>query len=830
MLKKLVESFFTSPWGAVAVMLLAWAFMWGHVLFGDRLLFIRDLTFYALPMKSFMMAQFQNGQFPFWTPDISAGMPFFAELSHQVLYPFNLIFFLPQTLIPSIQHGISWFSILHHLLGIFAAYGLMRGLSAGRGIALWSALLYGLSGYALSITDNVNYLPAVAWVPAGLLCMIKGFETGRVCYGVLFSFCIALMILAGDTFNPFFLSVFCGIYLLFYRRAPEWFANIRFLKAGVFWILACLAGVSLSAVQLLPTWELIQESVRQSPLSYEEVTLWSFPPQRLIEFVQPFFYGSKYPVPHYIGMFMYPQFREPWAESIYLGLIPVALAVFGIRNRTGRGQFWLAVLFISLLLGFGGFAFYFPWLLKIFPPLQYHRYLEKLILWTTLSLCVLAGLGAQRFRMPEGRWLPFVKADLEKTFLFKAALTAVVLLSGWLILVQLPASLWIWPHTQERSLDWGGHLFDFGAHVGYLSGHTLLILAALATLIWIPTRKSQTLLKGLLLLGLLDLGLAHWNHVPTAPSSVLVRKSPPEALQMMIAQDQEGPYRVFYDDGADIPDIPNNPTLLGKIARATRQPVPEDSYTCHWVYRVLYNQERMLFNYGIVYGIEYLNGRFAPLQPLIHHQTEKLFLTYQPTLLMALSGVRYIITTAVPHNPAWEGSNYEAIGEDGGLNLRVLRFKGPLPKAYLVPNVLYNTDPDIYKIITPAFENYKSQVEIAALPPAGYEEKSALQPLLPDHLEILTNQPGFYEIQADSPYRQSYLVLTDGYFPGWEAEVDGRPVPVYRANHRFMGIEIPQGKHRIRCRYHATHFTSGCWISFLSLFLCLTVLLKSRKN
>ena len=59
-----------------------WLVFWWPVITGDSLLYIRDLTFYAEPMKSYMMERFAHGEFPFWTPYLSSGMPFFADPSH----------------------------------------------------------------------------------------------------------------------------------------------------------------------------------------------------------------------------------------------------------------------------------------------------------------------------------------------------------------------------------------------------------------------------------------------------------------------------------------------------------------------------------------------------------------------------------------------------------------------------------------------------------------------------------------------------------------------------------------------------------------------------
>ena len=45
------------------------------------------------------------------------------------------------------------------------------------------------------------------------------------------------------------------------------------------------------------------------------------------------------------------------------------------------------------------------------------------------------------------------------------------------------------------------------------------------------------------------------------------------------------------------------------------------------------------------------------------------------------------------------------------------------------------------------------------------------------------------------------LALHALYYPGWVAEIDGKPAPVLRADVLFRGVEVPPGHHRIVFRY-----------------------------
>jgi hypothetical protein len=71
-------------------------------------------------------------------------------------------------------------------------------------------------------------------------------------------------------------------------------------------------------------------------------------------------------------------------------------------------------------------------------------------------------------------------------------------------------------------------------------------------------------------------------------------------------------------------------------------------------------------------------------------------------------------------------------------------------------------------------------------------------------------------IEADAP-EDGFLLLADTFYPGWTAQVDGRPTPTYRANISVRGIQLPKGRHEVRFRYEAPGFARGLWISLLAI-------------
>ncbi len=68
------------------------------------------------------------------------------------------------------------------------------------------------------------------------------------------------------------------------------------------------------------------------------------------------------------------------------------------------------------------------------------------------------------------------------------------------------------------------------------------------------------------------------------------------------------------------------------------------------------------------------------------------------------------------------------------------------------------------------------------------------------------------------------LVVSDAYYPGWQAEVDGRAAPVLRANLMFRAVPVPAGEHEVTMRYAPASWRAGLIISVATCILLLAAL------
>ena len=82
-------------------------------------------------------------------------------------------------------------------------------------------------------------------------------------------------------------------------------------------------------------------------------------------------------------------------------------------------------------------------------------------------------------------------------------------------------------------------------------------------------------------------------------------------------------------------------------------------------------------------------------------------------------------------------------------------------------------------------------------------------------------------IDASAP---ALVVIAQSYYHDWHAFVDGKPVPLLRANHAFQAVEVPAGRHEITLRYVDWMFRLGTIISALTLLGCLAGLLPKSRD
>lgn len=137
-----------------------------------------------------------------------------------------------------------------------------------------------------------------------------------------------------------------------------------------------------------------------------------------------------------------------------------------------------------------------------------------------------------------------------------------------------------------------------------------------------------------------------------------------------------------------------------------------------------------------------------------------------------------------------------------------------LPRAFLVYDWRWQPDTtaSVNAMSNPDFDPSRTAILVGD----GHE------PGLEGDGEVTINEYSPEQVVIYSESDQSgLLLLSDAYYPGWQATIDGKKVPIYQADALFRGVFVPAGQHEIIFRFQPGSFRIGLVISLLSTVLIL---------
>ena len=85
-------------------------------------------------------------------------------------------------------------------------------------------------------------------------------------------------------------------------------------------------------------------------------------------------------------------------------------------------------------------------------------------------------------------------------------------------------------------------------------------------------------------------------------------------------------------------------------------------------------------------------------------------------------------------------------------------------------------------------------------------------------IDVLRWNPEHISMQVESD-AAGVIVLSEMVYPGWQARMDGKPIPILRANYLLRGLSLPEGTHRVELIYRPRTLVLGLVISGLTLLM-----------
>jgi hypothetical protein len=792
---------------------------------GRYLLTERDLGPYFIPPRFFWVESIKNGDFPLWNPYQFSGHPFFANPQHAILYPLNGLFFL----LP-FDVAFNAIIILHFFLGGLFTYLFLRDLKVGSTGSLISGLIFMLSGYLLSVHSLLNCLLSVIWTPLIMMFFRRAVLHPGFKNEILAAVFITFSFLGGGleiVYGNFIVLLFMVIFSprLNPPSLPSVSSHTDFAKGGLgeLWsikrlfsgfkslLIVSVIFLLLSAIQLIPFLELWIHSIRGKGIPYQEATVWSFAPKDVLLFFLPDAYG------YFLDMKKY-WVAQCWLKTLYTGGLPFILSLIffvtphsslsptgetdEVRAFGKHRKVFFSLMIFSLFLSLGHYNPLYPFVFRYVPFFNGIRYPVKFLYIFILVLSMTAGLGFQRLmefsREGENRRLKnlLIFSSLASGFLLLGFILGHKEISHFLKLKGFDA-----PNFYYIAVD----LYNAKRFFFYLALFFLLLRIGHEV-------KWKGWANALFVFFLVADLFGNMGFYGREKTSDYFRKT---HILEMISSDQ-GDFRVFSTAktiSMDVPILVGNATYIDYLKEKHLPTM------------------NLLHKLHDIWGIDVIHLKRTEDLRNVFISTPSI----TSTKLVDLYGVKYVISvTLIEKDPPFEliyvrleglqGKKEDLLKEN---TIKLYRNKNPLPRGWLVKDfrVLdskeilsklngreFHPDREVLLEEDPrhpiAFPKRGGGGEMEGIKHAG-EPHRGLAKILFESNNKLKLHVGAAE--------NTFLVLSDTFFPGWKAYVNGKEEKIYRANYAFRAIPLMAGTHEVEFIYDPLSFRVGAIITFLTI-------------
>lgn len=341
-----------------------------------------DCLTLTLPLRATAAELLRAGHLPIWNPYYYGGMPLFAAAQGGLLFPLNWFFlFFPAQMAANIS-----------TLGAYALAGVGAFLYARRnGASVLGAFVSGSvwqwGGFLVAHLGHTNVVHTAALLPWVLWAIDNYADTRRRTHAALIALLVALQIFAGHQQSAVYSLMLAAAYVVFQgARAGEQAEGRRPYFVALSML---MLGVILAAVQILPTFELMRNSLR-AEATYEFFSSYSLPPSFLLTYFAPYILGGG------DGDFFSATYIGPpsYAEYVgYVGLGALMLALLApLLRRDALTRFWTVVALVALALALGRFwPFDLYRVVYYVPVLNLFRAPARHVMEVDFALAVLAG-------------------------------------------------------------------------------------------------------------------------------------------------------------------------------------------------------------------------------------------------------------------------------------------------------------------------------------------------------------------------------------------------------------------------------------------------------
>jgi|RhiMetdeSRZDD1v2_1073273.scaffolds.fasta_scaffold08250_15 membrane protein YfhO len=712
-----------------------------------------------------------HGGFPLWNPYLYGGMPYVAAMHGDIFYPT----FLLRLVLPT-DVAMTWSFILHVFLAGVFTYVFLRACGLGFFGALVGGLAYAIGGNVGGLVspghDGKLYISAL--FPLTLLLVLRGVHDGRRWAWGALSIVVGLAVLSPHPQLLQYLLLASGAFALYVAFAEfggvKLERRVAIRRLGVA-AAAIVLGGAIGAIQYLPVREYVPFSPRAGGKGWEHAVSYSLPPEELLNTYLPQFTGM---LDKYWGR------NGIHFHSEYIGAVVLVLAGLGFGWTATRGGrrfiwFWLGTLVISLLWAMGGYTPFYYLVYAIVPGTKFFRAPSTMLYIVSFSVAVLAACGMDRVVTGE------VRRRYLLAWLGAGLLVAILGASGGL--TNLAAGVAA-PERADAVLDNARDLA-----IGAIRSFAFVAIAV--GIIWAISarRLAPTMGAWLLVAGaaidLWSIERSYWMF--SAPASKLYAAD--ETIRYIKQQSQ--PARVI--------PLP----LTAAIAAGDpflRPGGQANGLMVHDVRNVLGYHGNQLGRYNDLLGLEE-GGRQLVSRNFWALTNSRFWLTNVDSL--PIPGARRVVGP---------------VKNAAGTTVYLFELPGENPLAWLTPVIAKAGDAQILStVLDPRFDVRRAALFDSAAPVTG-RNVTALPEALPNKVTATRYEPGRMTLAIDTPAPEgSALIVSENYYPGWKATVNGRTAPVGRADYTLIGVELPAGAQKVELTFDSAPYKTGKTVTLIAL-------------
>ncbi len=745
------------------------------------------------PYRSFTTEQLKKGKIPLWNPYVFSGNVHAATYQSSVFYPLNIVYFL----LP-LSDAWSILVIIQPILVGWFTYLFLRSLGQSKTGSLLGAVGFAFSGWMIAMWQEVLVLVhSFLWLPLAL------YATNLIWAGVrrsgtfLLTFALVMSVLAG--FLQMSMYVFITVILWNIYKYCTSEKKVR--KSGA---ILCAAGIIfgslLGAVQWVPAFEAYMYSARGTVNAKFLFDSFLSPLWYLITVLVPDFWGNPGSY-NYFSPLVYIQER-----TIYLGLFIVLFAVASFFQKSQSSvRFWKIFTLVVFSLGFALPTSLLLYYLKI--PILSVAQPARIFALSAFGFCVLAGFGYDSLSTSAT-----TKKIVQRTLgVFTAVIVGLFAFIGIvsLLIFKQKELLVSWP-TLAPLFQWKG-LYSYPI----VSLRNLLLPLVTVIVAWVLV-KFFFYRKKLFIIAVFATTLLTSFY---AGSKILYfsdrRFEYPLVEPFTTLTKVAGQNRVWsYGDGYILRNIPSYFRLYS----------PEG-------YDALYPKR-----YGELLFTAQTKGKITDdinrTDVVLYDAGPNEIMTdnRERLRLMSILGVKYIVESKVnpskipiPPGIRFPASDFSLYFENEGW--RIWEYKKVLPRAFVASNVIVRKE---RQSIVDVLMDPKTDLGNTIVLEEDIGQGNRADQIFNSEATIVDYQPERVTIKAKTSAR-GWLFLSDTYYPGWKAFVDGKESKIYRADYTFRAVSVPAGEHSVAFVYQPDSLRWGIMITGVAFLLYLGTMVFLRK-